>query len=60
MLHIFYNAPSDLSIKVFGSSILLFALFIPFELMFLNELGKAFYTTFMENDFNLYNIEGGN
>lgn len=58
--YIFYNSPDDLGFKAFGSYYLLFNQFIPFELVILIEMSKIYYTSFMEKDIELHNVEAGN
>lgn len=55
--YIFYNSPGDLALKAFGSYYLLFNQFIPFELIIILEMVKIWYTSFIEKDVQLINVE---
>lgn len=58
--YIFEDSPDDLGFKAFGSFYLLFNQFIPFELLIIIEMVKMYYTSWIESDIKLHNIDSAN
>jgi phospholipid-transporting ATPase len=58
--YIFEKSPDDLGFKAFGSFYLLFNQFIPFELVIIIEMVKMYYTSWIESDVKLHNVESAN